>query len=86
MARPVEGKREFFTLAYGRMGSLPLGGEGIIWTALLKMVGERTVIAFPAEVPSVFMVLLLQTGATSAVAEALVRLKLFRESTLLFTA
>lgn len=26
------------------MGSLPLGGDGIIWTALLKMAGDRTVI------------------------------------------
>lgn len=25
------------------MGSLPLGGDGIIWTALLKMAGDRTV-------------------------------------------
>lgn len=26
------------------MGSLPLGGGGLIWTALLKMAGDRTAI------------------------------------------
>lgn len=26
------------------MGSLPFGGDGTIWTALLKMAGDRTVI------------------------------------------
>lgn len=26
------------------MGSLPFGGDGIIWTALLKMAGDSTVI------------------------------------------
>lgn len=40
------GRRVPFIFEYGRMGNFPLRGEGMIWMALLKMAGDRTVKLF----------------------------------------